>query len=214
MRPGLAGRALNVGDAREAGQRLVFLLLFGCPGRYAAGCEAAGNPEVAECRRLVPFPSGPPHPRARLRLGGLRKSSTRGGRRSARAGRRRPCGRFVLPRWRGCSGVGGTGGAVASSAAATKSACLGIDWLGTGTVQAPQQGIEPLLHRFPVPAFAAQGTDEFRDHLLEDSGIIGQGRGVDRRCWRRGQCRCVRAHAYKLKCTSGCFCSVNWRHSF
>jgi hypothetical protein len=70
-------------------------------------------------------------------------------------------------------------------------------------MQAPQQGIEPLLYCFPVAALAAQGTNELGNHLFEDGHVIGKGGGVKR--WRRhlGWLRRsvrkwrVRAHAYK-----------------
>lgn len=72
---------------------------------------------------------------------------------------------------------------------------VGIDRPGPRTIQPPQQGIEPSLQRFLVAAFAAQGADQFRDHLLEDGRVVGQGRGIKgRRRLRRGH---VSAHAYK-----------------
>jgi hypothetical protein len=40
----------------------------------------------------------------------------------------------------------------------------------------PQQCIESLLQRFLVAAFAAQGPQEFRAHLLEGSGVVGYPR--------------------------------------
>ena len=65
----------------------------------------------------------------------------------------------------------------------------------------PQQGIEPPLQRLAIAALAAQGANQFGDHLLEDGGIVGQGRGVDGGCGGAGRLRRrarkgrVRAHA-------------------
>jgi hypothetical protein len=41
-------------------------------------------------------------------------------------------------------------------------------------VQAPQQGIEPTLHRFPVAALRPQGAQQFRHHRPIPEKVIGR----------------------------------------
>jgi hypothetical protein len=73
---------------------------------------------------------------------------------------------------------------------------LRIDRVGTRTIPASQQGVEPLLQRLLVAAAGTQGAEQFGDHLLEDGRVIGQRRGVDarRHCVARLRLRGGRWH--------------------
>jgi hypothetical protein len=81
--------------------------------------------------------------------------------------------RLVLGGWLGTlvCGRGGVG-----SQFGEEPGLIGIEALGLGTIEPPQQQIETMLQPFAFVLLFLESAQQFDDHALEDGGIVGQRR--------------------------------------